>query len=135
MHIISNQLKLLKMRAKSGNLNHCAVPLLSRDIVNLWRYYYIYYIFEQIPKCLSFCFCRKKFNSTYAFLAVTEMLVSILSICPEDELVDESDEGNCFIGISCSSCDRSCDRSHEESPCICVLQVFSLHCILARLAL
>ena len=37
--ITSYQLKLIKMRAELANLNHCAVPFLSRADVNLCWYY------------------------------------------------------------------------------------------------
>ena len=37
------QLKLIKMSASLANLNHCAVPFLSRAAVNLCWYYYIFY--------------------------------------------------------------------------------------------
>ena len=36
--ILSYQLKLIEMRAKLANLNHCAVPFLSRAVVNLSWY-------------------------------------------------------------------------------------------------
>ena len=38
--VLSYQLKLIKMRAKLASVNHCAVPFLSRAVVNLCRYYY-----------------------------------------------------------------------------------------------
>ena len=38
--ILSYQLKLTKMLAELTNLNHCAVPFLSRAAVNLWWYDY-----------------------------------------------------------------------------------------------
>ena len=40
-HIISYQLKLIKVRAELANLNNCAVPFLSRAAVNLCWYNYI----------------------------------------------------------------------------------------------
>ena len=36
--LISYQLKLIKVCAKSATLNHCAVPFLSRSAVNLSWY-------------------------------------------------------------------------------------------------
>ena len=42
-YIISYQLKLIKLRAKLANLNHCAVPFLSRAIANLCWYSYTVY--------------------------------------------------------------------------------------------
>ena len=39
--ILSYQLKLIKMRAKSANPNDCAAPFLSPAVVNLRWYYYI----------------------------------------------------------------------------------------------
>ena len=48
--VLSYQLKLIKMHAILANLNHCAVPFLSRAAVNLCRYDYIYpdiYIFTR----------------------------------------------------------------------------------------
>ena len=48
MYVLSYQLKLIKMHAKLANLNHYAVPFLSRAGVNLCWYYYIYiYNFDQ----------------------------------------------------------------------------------------
>ena len=44
MHVISYQLKLIKMRAELANLNHCAVQFLSRAAVNLCWYYCAYRI-------------------------------------------------------------------------------------------
>ena len=35
LQLLSHQLKLIKMCAKLTNLNHCAVPFLSRADVNL----------------------------------------------------------------------------------------------------
>ena len=37
--LLSYQRRLIKMRAKTDNINHCAVPLLSRAAVNLCWYY------------------------------------------------------------------------------------------------
>ena len=42
VNVISYQHKLIKMRAKLANINHCAVPLLSRAAVNLCWYYYTF---------------------------------------------------------------------------------------------
>ena len=39
-YLISNQLKLAKMRAELANLNHSAVPFLRRAAINLCWYYY-----------------------------------------------------------------------------------------------
>ena len=36
--VLSYQLKLIKLRAKFADLNHCGVPILSRAAVNLCRY-------------------------------------------------------------------------------------------------
>ena len=41
--LISYQLKLEKVRAKLANLNHCAVPFLSRAAANLCLCYYQYH--------------------------------------------------------------------------------------------
>ena len=38
----SYQLKLIKLRGKLANLNHCAVPFLSRAAVNLYWYDYTF---------------------------------------------------------------------------------------------
>ena len=40
---MSYQLKLIKMRTELANLNHCAVPFLSRAAVNLSWYYLTLY--------------------------------------------------------------------------------------------
>ena len=40
MHVISDQLKMIKMRAKLANLNNCAVLSLSRAATSLCWYYY-----------------------------------------------------------------------------------------------
>ena len=34
--VLSYQLKLIKMRAKLANVNHCAAPFFSRAAVSLW---------------------------------------------------------------------------------------------------
>ena len=41
VYVLSYLLKLIKMRAKLANLNHCAVSLLSRAAVNLCWYFNI----------------------------------------------------------------------------------------------
>ena len=46
--ILSYQLKLIKMCAKLANLNHCAVPFLSRAGANLCWYYYTLYTVQCI---------------------------------------------------------------------------------------
>ena len=38
------------MRAELANLNHCAVPLLSRAVVNLSWYDNIYFSQKQLPR-------------------------------------------------------------------------------------
>ena len=50
--VLSYEVKLIKMRAKLVNLNHCAVPFLSRAAANLcWFYYYVvYYIYTRVGK-------------------------------------------------------------------------------------
>ena len=40
--ILSYQLKLIRMRAKLAYLNYCAVPFLSRVVVNLCWYHHKY---------------------------------------------------------------------------------------------
>ena len=50
--VLSYQLKLIKMRAKSANLNHCAVPFLSHAAVNLCWYDYILIVFLFLPRPL-----------------------------------------------------------------------------------
>ena len=42
-HVLSYQLKLIRMRVKLAILNHCAVPFLSRAAANLCWYYYTMY--------------------------------------------------------------------------------------------
>ena len=42
--IVSYQLNMKKMRTELANLNHCAVPFLSRAAVNLSWYYYTMYV-------------------------------------------------------------------------------------------
>ena len=51
------------MRAKLANLNHCAVPFLSRAAVNLYRNYYI--LFHAILKGFYTCSWRLDLNDTY----------------------------------------------------------------------
>ena len=43
--VLSYEVKLIKMRAKLANLNHCAVPFLRCAAANLcWYYYYVIYM-------------------------------------------------------------------------------------------
>ena len=45
--LLSYQLNLIKMRAKLANLNHCAVPFLSRAADNLcWYYITMYSVYD-----------------------------------------------------------------------------------------
>ena len=42
--VLSYQFKLIKMHAKLANLDHSAVPFLSRASVNLCWYYYVLFV-------------------------------------------------------------------------------------------
>ena len=64
--------KLIKMSAELASLNHCAVPFLSRAVVNLCWYYYI----KKIRKCEN-CLPR---ITLYSDLSLWFILCFILPI-------------------------------------------------------
>ena len=75
----SYQLKLIKMRDELANLNLCAVPFLSRAAVNLYWYWYTYWILTQwfFSKLSASRLIARK----YCEIFINEAYLSINIIC------------------------------------------------------